>query len=328
MRRPTLQGRAPRPLRESLRPLFRADHGARRRAGGAAEPRAAPRLVPVRGAPLPKRRRPSRSARPTSSTPGSVTRCGSSRPAARSRSRVPDLVDDAAYAAECAAVGEVDLAAARARGRRARGARRHAGAAPLAARASTAAPPGGATLAIVPLTQAPTQLVRRTRRRGPRHRTRLDARHRDQAEPALAAPRRPRVLALPRALRDARLARHQGALQADVHRRRLGGRPAGHADGRLLARLREVRAVLVRGPAVPGVRVLGPAAVDVLRRRADARGRQRRLEREPRDEGLLPARLPAVRRLRRAGVDFALAFLVLHRADGLVSTSASRGRSC
>ncbi len=46
--------------------------------------------------------------------------------------------------------------------------------------------------------------------------------------------------------------------------------PAVDDDGHLLARLREVRAVLVRGAAVPVVRVLGAAAVDVLRRSARA----------------------------------------------------------
>src|SRR3712207_8607692 len=40
---------------------------------------------------------------------------------------------------------------------------------------------------------------------------------------------------------------------------------AADAHGRLLARLREVRPVLVGGPAVPGLRVRGPPAVDVLR---------------------------------------------------------------
>ncbi len=65
--------------------------------------------------------------------------------------------------------------------------------------------------------------------------------------------------------RPPRLARRRGPLQADVDRRRLGDPPAVPDDGRLHARLREVRELPLEGRSVPDLRLSRAPALDVLR---------------------------------------------------------------
>jgi hypothetical protein len=107
VRRPTLQGTPPRPLRESLRPLFRADPEL------VVEPEAPRSRVPLRAWYPYEVLRFATDGEPERDSDVVDTRL---RDALRELEAgggitfaVPDLVDDAAYAAECAAVGEVDL---------------------------------------------------------------------------------------------------------------------------------------------------------------------------------------------------------------------------
>ena len=117
---------------------------------------------------------------------------------------------------------------------------------------------------------------------------------------ALAPPRLRRALALPRAAGHIRLARHQGALQADVPRRRLGAARAGLHRGRLRRRLREVREVPVRQHAVPDPRLLRACSrCSTSPPRSHVSSISLVVQRQPRDEGLLPARAASPRRRAR-----------------------------
>jgi hypothetical protein len=107
VRRPTLHGAPPRPLREALRPLYRADPEL------VVEPEAPRSRVPLRAWYPYEVLRFATDAAPEQPDDMVDTRL---RAALRTLDAggeivfaVPDLVDDAAYAAECAAVGEVDL---------------------------------------------------------------------------------------------------------------------------------------------------------------------------------------------------------------------------
>jgi hypothetical protein len=110
-RRPSLHGEGPvEPLEAALRPLYRADPSLD------LDPAARRRRVPLRAwYPFEVLRFPVRepAAMPPSGDLVVDTRLRDALAELRATGgvtfRVPDLVDDAAYAAECAAVGEVDL---------------------------------------------------------------------------------------------------------------------------------------------------------------------------------------------------------------------------
>ncbi len=99
-----------------------------------------------------------------------------------------------------------------------------------------------------------------------------------------------RPLGLSRAVRDPRLARCRGPLQADRHRRRLGRRPAVSDDGGVHGGVRPARQIAERrGRALSGHGVCRHAAVvsvfDDPRRSLE----QPRRQRQSRRQGLFPA---------------------------------------
>ena len=233
-------------------------------------------LVSDRGLPLPGGGVGVRRAAADRRRARATDRSSSTTRAARLRSRVGHLVVPGAehrrrrsYAVECAAVGEVDLVRLdrQIRDLEVRIAELEARFWPTVRRhAQTACP----TPQLASASMADTELEVRDRAPAPAAEP-LSAgaarrpSDRRSARAALAAPRRPRAVAVPRAARNAGLARRRGALQADVDRRRLGDPPALPDDGRLHVRLRTLRQLPVERRAVPDLHVLGAPAVDVLR---------------------------------------------------------------
>ncbi len=102
-----------------------------------------------------------------------------------------------------------------------------------------------------------------------------------------------RALGVPRTALLPRLARGEGALQADHPRHRLGRDPAGDDDGGLHRVLREARQDLDGRYPVSGLHLLRAAAVAAVRVRAHRIEQQRGRQPAPPDEGLLPASGPA-----------------------------------
>ena len=99
-----------------------------------------------------------------------------------------------------------------------------------------------------------------------------------------------RVVAVPGTVLLSRVAGCESPLQADRARHRMGDSSTAAHDVDVHALIRKARKHAERRDAVPAVLFRRPAAVDVLFGHADEFGQQPGREREPADEGLLPAR--------------------------------------
>src|SRR5262249_39716301 len=148
-------------------------------------------------------------------------------------------------------------------------------------------------------------------------------RHGDSARFELAAGSDERAVALPGIARSLRLARPEGALQADGHRRRLGLVSAPFHGARLHVRLRSLPEVSVGESPVPHLRLRGCARLAILLVRLQpgdfVSGRQRSTG----DEGVLPTPAAAVRRSRRAARRPRAVADRARRDDGLVQRHAA-----
>ncbi len=248
---------------------------------------------------------------------------------------VPDIVDDTAYAVECAALGEADFVRSR------RTSRISKIGSPLSKRSSGRvrldAAPSSPTPALASAAMTDTELHPHELAPAPESGQlqpvqRVERVTTISPAPALAAPRRPRAVALPRAARVARLARRRGPLQADVDRRRVGDPAAVPDDGRLHARLREVREASRRTACrIPIFSYSALLPWTYFASSVALSSASLVSNRTTRHEGLLPARAAAAR--RRHGADRRLPLRVDRalRDDGLVPGVADlggRARSC